>query len=157
VRSRVPEPTKETLEKWKKCRHLMDGESTFLRVVINGNHLTHALVDSGAQCYAAINETLHRELNLPLIPIPDRMIGGPTSTTGGVMIQGVITNYYRMFIPCFSEIMALLTQLTGLSIGVKNNRMPLNWPKHCFSMLPSSLSDIPINPPSLRRTAQGFH
>jgi predicted aspartyl protease len=59
-------------------------------------------VDSGAQCYAAISETLHRELNLPLIPIPDRMIGGPTSTTGGVMIQGV--TYAVMEIQGFQQL-----------------------------------------------------
>lgn len=39
----------------------MDEEPTLIQVILNENHSTHALVDNGCQCYAAISEELWEE------------------------------------------------------------------------------------------------
>ena len=67
----------------------MNDEPTLLRIIINKNFLTHALIDNGCQCYAAISETLFEELNLPVIPIPKREIRGASGAMTGAFIQGV--------------------------------------------------------------------
>ncbi|KAI0999983.1 hypothetical protein K3495_g8215 [Podosphaera aphanis] len=80
----------------------MNEGPTLLRLIINKFSLSHALIDNGCQCYAAISESLFEELKLPLIQIPRREVRGASGAMTGVFIQGV--TYAEVEISGFKQV-----------------------------------------------------
>ncbi|KAI0995327.1 hypothetical protein K3495_g12855 [Podosphaera aphanis] len=81
----------------------MDEGPTLVRIILNKISLSHALIDNGCQCYAAISEAIYNELNLPLISIPRREIRGASGAMTGAFIQGV--TYADVEINGYSQLM----------------------------------------------------
>ncbi|RKF79503.1 hypothetical protein GcM1_201010 [Golovinomyces cichoracearum] len=65
----------------------MDVRPTLIELVINKTILSHALIDNGRQCYAAIREEIFEDLNLPQIPISQREVRGASGAMTGAFIR----------------------------------------------------------------------
>lgn len=80
----------------------MDDRPMLINITLNKTFLSHALIDNGCQCYAAISETLFVDLDLPLIRIPKREVRGASGAMTGAFIQGV--SYAEVDIEGYSQI-----------------------------------------------------
>lgn len=67
----------------------MDERPTLVKIVLNYNFLSNALIDNGCQFNTAISEEVFTKLNLPLIPIPKREVRGASEAMTGTFILGV--------------------------------------------------------------------
>lgn len=67
----------------------MEGKPTLVNLVINKIHISHALIDNGFQCYAAISENISDDINLRIIPISRREFRGASGAMIGAFIRGV--------------------------------------------------------------------
>lgn len=71
-------------------------------LIINKILLSHALIDNGCQCYAAICEDITKDLKLPIIPIPRREVRGASGVMTGAFIDKV--TYAEVEISGYSQL-----------------------------------------------------
>lgn len=86
---RAPGPTKADIQGWAKFRPQMNSDPVLIEARINrGNHV-RALVDTGCDCYAVIDEAAVKRLRIPLVDRKPRRLGGFSEATKDVMSPGV--------------------------------------------------------------------
>ncbi|RKF79172.1 putative eka-like protein [Golovinomyces cichoracearum] len=93
-KARAPEPTERALIAWEECKLKIDDEPTLINIVLNKVYFSHALIDNGFQCYAAVSENVYQDLNLPLVPIPQHEVCGAFGAMTVAFIRGV-TSFAR--------------------------------------------------------------
>lgn len=109
MQNRIPEPTKEELSGWAAFKQRMSSEPALITVRVNSKNVTTALLDTGCDCYAAINKDLVRRLRIPLVDRRERKLSGfsegmsPPTTKGvavfSMEIGGFEERIYAYVIP----------------------------------------------------------
>lgn len=80
------------LKDWENCKLVMNGKPTIIELILNGTLISQALIDDGCQCYAAMSETIFKELNLSVITKTRREVRRASGAMTGISTNGIIND-----------------------------------------------------------------
>ncbi|OAQ57979.1 Pol [Purpureocillium lilacinum] len=89
-RKRAPGPSRADIRAWAAFKPQMRSNSVLVDTRINRGHRARALVDSGCDCYAVIDEALVKRLRIPFVDSKLRKIGGFSEAATEVVSPGVV-------------------------------------------------------------------